>query len=97
MLSVGVSAFDIVIVMQGDASDLSRVKILRTVRVMRLIKLMRLLRASRIMKRWETKVAINYSILTIFKCVVQVVFVSHFMACIWCLQATMQDDRMHTW
>ncbi|KAL1503237.1 hypothetical protein AB1Y20_011293 [Prymnesium parvum] len=97
VLSVGVSAFDIVIVMQGDASDLSRVKILRTVRVMRLIKLMRLLRASRIMKRWETRVAINYSILTIFKCVVQVVFVSHFMACIWCLQATMQDDRMHTW
>ena len=34
----------------------------RLMRVLRLIKLVRVLRASRLFSRWETKIAINYSV-----------------------------------
>ena len=101
VLAVGVSAFDVYAVFaQEDTStaldsgaatlspeDLSRLTIFKSLRVLRLFKLMRLLRASRMAKRWETRVAIDYSVLSIFKCVVGVLITAHWMACVWLLQA----------
>ena len=46
---------------------LKRFKFLRVIRCFRLVKLVRLLRASRLMARWETRVSINYSMLSIWK------------------------------
>ena len=61
-------------------------RVLRVTRVLRLIKLVRLLRASRVFQRWETKIAINYSRLSLVKSLVTVTLLSHWFACIWGLQ-----------
>ena len=45
------------------------------------------LRTSRIIKRWETRIAIDYAMLSIFKCIVGVMLAAHWMACAWVLQA----------
>ena len=49
----------------GGASSgmVARLKALRVIRCTRLAKLSRLLRASRMLKRWETRISINYALL----------------------------------
>jgi nitrate reductase NapE component len=47
---------------------------------------MRLLRASRIAKRWETRMSIDYAMLSIAKCIIGVLVAAHWMACVWVLQ-----------
>ena len=42
-------------------------KLVRIIRLLRLIKLVRLVRGARILKRWESKLAINYSTLTLWQ------------------------------
>jgi hypothetical protein len=66
-------------------------------RVLRLVKLLRLLRASRILKRWETHFSINYALLTLSRSSITVLLMAHWLACIWTLQATLQDDLGRTW
>ena len=46
---------------------LSQFKVLRVVRVLRLLKLLRIARTSRLVARWETKVAVNYNMLSLMK------------------------------
>ena len=94
-VSVAVSGFDFVTLF-SDSQEFSDLKILRVLRVLRLIKLARLLRASRILKRYETRMAINYGVLTLVSAVINVVVVSHWLACVWTLQVTMQDYLMQT-
>ena len=60
---------------------------------MRLIKLARLLRASRVFQRWQTKVAISYTRLSIAKSLLNVVLLSHWFACIWGLQVALGDKQ----
>ena len=93
VFAIAVSGFDIyAVVMQqldgGSASgeDLSNLTALKTLRVLRLFKLVRLMRSSRIAKRWETRVAVDYSMMSIFKCIVGVIIASHWMACVWVLR-----------
>lgn len=59
--SIAVSAFDI-FGGDGEASSLSA---LRAVRTLRLIKLVRLTRGSRVFKRWEMRISINYTYLSL--------------------------------
>ena len=66
-------------------------------RALRLIKLVRLLRASRILRRWETRVAVNYSLLALAKCVVGMMLLSHWFACVRGLLAGLQDNILHSW
>ena len=96
VLSVGVSGFDLYAVFADSGSrvsstisaeDLARLTIFKTLRVLRLFKLMRLVRASRMAKKWETRVAIDYQLLSIFKCIVGFLISAHWMACVWLLQA----------
>jgi hypothetical protein len=49
----------------SGAEVLARFKALRVLRVFRLVKLVRLLRASRLLKRWETRISINYATLQV--------------------------------
>ena len=81
----------------GDSISFTNLKVFRTLRALRLVKLIRLLRASRLLRRWETRVAINYGMLALVKCVLGMVLLSHWFACIWGMQAGMQDNLMHTW
>ena len=77
--------------------DVSSLKLLRVLRVLRLIKLVRLLRASRMIHRWETRIAISYKALTVFKCVAQVLLSAHWIGCIWTVQTHFQDSRLDSW
>ena len=52
------------LVVSGESNAISRFKGLRVIRVCRLIKLTRLLRASRMLRRWETRMSINYASLS---------------------------------
>ena len=70
---------------------------MRVVRVLRLVKLARLLRASRILKRWETRVAINYGALQIAKMGFYAVVLAHWSACVWHLQTIVTEDLGQTW
>ena len=94
VFSVGVSTVDILSVIQSGGSMSGTkggagVSALKTLRILRLFKLVRLLRSSRIAARWETRVAVDYAMVEIFKCILKVIFCSHWMACAWCLQAHM--------
>jgi len=75
----------------GD--DISTLKVLRVVRVARLVKLVRLVRSSRIMKRFESRTAINYGHLALFKCLVGLLLAAHWFACLWGLITTFEDGK----
>ena len=67
LVSILVSAFDYLGLgrddfgTSNDDAALSNLKVLRTLRVLRLAKLARLIRMSRVVKRWETRLTINYA------------------------------------
>ena len=95
-MSTAVSAFDIVSFISDDAG-LAKFKVLRVLRVLRLVKLLRLLRGMRIFKRWETRLSIDYSMLSLVQSVVLVLMVAHWSACFWMLQASFSADIRTTW
>ena len=81
--SIAVCAFDIIPLLPSGGGDATRsLRVMRVMRVLRLIKLIRLLRASRLFRRWETKLAINYSRLHLVRSIFNVCYVSHFFACV---------------
>lgn len=97
VVSVGVSAFDVLSLVMGNA-NLSKFKVLRVLRVMRLIKLARLVRASRIAQRWEAKLAINYGTLALYRCALNVLLMAHWLGCVWGLQAKILfETELETW
>merc|ERR1712202_63756 len=69
---------------------------MRALRLMRFFKLARLSRAIRIVDRLQDRVAINYSMLTIFNAIVIVAFVSHWMASTWYLVARWANRNGNT-
>ena len=106
--SVAVSSFDIYAVLQqqtGAATEekseregLERLAVLKTLRVLRLFKLVKLMRASRIAKRWETRMSVDYALISISKCILVMVVSAHWMACIWVLQAYLfSSTPMPSW
>lgn len=79
---VAILPFDMVGVV-ASSDDMNNLKILRIARLLRLFKLLRILRAGRMFERWETSMAINYSILTLCKFVALTIVVAHWLACLW--------------
>ena len=73
----------------GDSA--SSLRAVRLVRLLRLVKMLRVLRGSRILQRWECEIAIPYSQIAIAKSGILLIFVSHWMACIWGLTASVQE------
>ena len=105
VLSIAVSAVDYVTIAAGSTGEmegsseevLDNIRTLRVLRALRLIKLSKLLTGARIIKRWETKVAINYAAISLLKCLLGMLLLSHWFACIWGLQASFAATRMDTW
>ena len=61
------AAVDIALAPYGTSDGSVGVSSLSTVRIIRLSKLVRLLRSSRIYRRWESRITINSSTITIIK------------------------------
>lgn len=99
IVSIIPSLFDFFLLMSDDGADgnFGKVKTLRVVRVLRIIKLVRLLRASRVVKRWSSRIAVSYAVLTMLECLIAVLLSAHWYACIFALQATLHDSPMDTW
>ena len=83
---VSVIPFDLIPV---DA--LNRLKAVRLVKLLKLLKLGRVLRANRTLARWETYMALSYAKISMYGFAVGIVFVSHWMACLWGLVDAMRD------
>ena len=107
LFATGLSALDFISLHQAGstgeaATDVSQLKVLRVVRVLRLVKLVRLTRASRLFERWETKVGINYALLSLARVTLMVLLYLHWSACAWGVQLAFQGgadgfDLGHTW
>ena len=84
-LSIAASAFDIAALTGEDNenSNLSSLQAIRLVRAFRLVKLIRLMRASRMLKRWESRVSINYGAINLAKSAITVLVLAHWFACVW--------------
>jgi hypothetical protein len=68
--------------MGGAAAEtVGQLKILRIVRLLRLAKLLRVVRASRMIKRWETKLALSYGMMSLIKFAILVTTLAHWIAC----------------
>lgn len=88
-----------------DLASVLPFDMLRMVRLLRLAKLLRIFRASRVLKRWETHVSINYGTLTLCKFVLYMLLLSHWLACLFKLAATMEvphglsfgEDDIESW
>ena len=66
---VSLLPFDFFAMFSGPKARLAleRLKILRMIRLLRLLKLARMLRASRMLKRWEAKISIPYSTISLIQ------------------------------
>ncbi|KAH8054192.1 voltage-gated potassium channel [Aureococcus anophagefferens] len=89
---VSVIPFDLIPV---DA--LNRLKAVRLVKLLKLLKLGRVLRANRTLARWETSMALSYAKISMYGFAVGIVFVSHWMACLWGLVDVMAEKDAWTW
>ena len=58
-----------------------RLKAVRFLRLLRLLKLLRILRGARIFKRWETRVTLNYAVLSLQKYLAVCLFTAHWIGC----------------
>jgi hypothetical protein len=94
--TVCASVFDIAAIGSSAEGDLSRLYAVRMVRALRLIKLIRLVRASRMIKRWESRVSINYALISLGKSALFVVVLAHWFACAWGLQTNFRPLDL-TW
>ena len=65
----------------GD--QLSMLRILRTIRLARLAKLLKVLKASAVFKRWESRIGMQYSTMTLIKWCVFILMLCHWLANAW--------------
>ena len=61
------------------------------------MKLVRLLRASRIIKRWETRMAVNHSLLSLASCITLYLLAAHWAACLMLMPTAFHANPMETW
>ena len=80
----------------GDAAEtVSQLKILRIVRLLRLAKLLRVVRASRMLKRWETKLALSYAMMSLIKFAILVTTLAHWIACALAIVPQLEQSTTH--
>ena len=96
IVSTATSIFDLVDYF-SDGEGLTKFMVLRVVRAARLLKLMRLVRGQRLLRRWETRVSIKYSFLSLANSMLFVVLFAHWAACAWMLQVSFRNHLEETW
>lgn len=84
--------FDMIGMFTGSSS-VTKLKVLRIIRLLRLIKLLRVLRASVIVQRWERRISLSYSTMSLIKFACLTLIMGHWMACIWSMTGKMQEPQ----
>ena len=80
-----------VMVWQGAVD--SEVKMIKILRVLRLLKIFKVLRASSIIQRWENSFAVQSTKQTLGSFALLTLIMLHWLACLWCLIATLQTPQ----
>ena len=81
---------------EGERSVEEMMGVLRVLRALRLIKLARLVKASRMLDRWRSRVTLSHSAQTMIRCVLLLLFFSHWFACSIALQASLHSSVHQT-
>jgi len=79
---ISILPYDILGFMNASGS-VSKLKIIKVIRVLRLLKMVRVLKASRIFKRLENEISISFSLQSLIKFSMMVLFGGHWLACVW--------------
>ena len=83
---------NVILESQGK-SGTDNLKAIRFVRLLRLLKMLRILRGLRIFKRWESRLAINYAVLSLQKYFLTLVLASHWLGCtLMLVHSILKDD-----
>ena len=72
-------------------------RLTRIVRLLRLLRVLRVLRATTLVRRWEERVSVPFSLLNIFKNLAFMFCFSHWAACLWAMLAKSQASEDLTW
>mmetsp|Transcript_153489 Transcript_153489/g.490716 ORF Transcript_153489/g.490716 Transcript_153489/m.490716 type:complete len:735 (-) Transcript_153489:49-2253(-) len=75
-----------------DSPGVEHFKALKILRLLRILKLLRVLRASRLMHRMESRMSITYATFNLLKFFTLLGFVTHWLACLWCLTLVLVDE-----
>ena len=92
---VSIVPYDLIAVMMQDDS-LSNLKVLRAIRLLRLAKLLRIIRLGRLFRRFEATHEVNYAVLALNKFGFGILFLAHWMACLFYLIAA-TEARESNW
>lgn len=80
-----------------DRNLLRLPRLLRLARLARLLRLLRLFRLTRIFRKAQLHISINFAVIKMFKLALLVIFLAHFMACLFFLVASLRDLDETTW
>lgn len=92
---VSIFPFDILGIFLKSGS-LSSFRIFRVIRLLRLAKLLRIMRGARIWQRFESSMAINYSVMELWRFMVLALLTAHWLACGFKMVLTVEDADL-TW
>ena len=77
----------------GD--QLGMLRILRVIRLARLAKLLKVLKASAVFKRWESRIGMQYSTMTLIKWFVFILMLCHWLACAWHTVISIEESTLY--
>ena len=77
----------------GGGGGGDKYKLIRIVRIVRLTKLLRILRGSRIFQRFENQMNISYGLLRLYKFLISVLALCHWLACLWNIVRQLEGSR----
>eukprot|EP00439_Symbiodinium_sp_Y106_P046962 s836_g6.t1 len=88
--------FDIIALTSGveDVKELNGVK---AIRVLRLVKLFRVLKTSKFTHKYEIPYSIPYQQVTLFKFLLILILVCHWLACVWALTLQLVSSDLPQW
>ena len=91
---VSIVPYDLIGAMMQDDS-LSNLKVLRAIRLLRLAKLLRIIRLGRLFRRFEATHEVNYAVLALNKFGFGILFLAHWMACLFYLIAATEAREVN--
>lgn len=93
---ISIVPFDIIGFVVGSEA-VSRLKILRILRLLRLFKLVKLLRSAEMITKLQSRLGFKYSMMSLCKYMMIILFVSHWIACLWHVVTVLEDENVVTW
>jgi len=75
-----------------ESESLQKMKAVKIIRLLRLLKLTRVAIASRVFRRLEVRASIAYQRVALYKFLIILMLISHWLSCLWAMTLTLVDD-----